>query len=238
VHTIKTTLAKGELVPIESLGFTLRPVETHADLLRACSVRAQAYGHKDSAYRESMSCPDAVDASPWTSVFLCEDKATGTPVGTMRVQSTTLGETTLEIEKYVPPPRALEQYGRAEITRLAAVLGADPFVRVALWKASYLYCMAIQARWLLMGVRKPSLLRAYEQMGARDIFDDRRAVPLGHAGNFPHRVLALDIGSCERNWRAGNHPLLEFMVDTVHPDISVLPSVHRQAAKEVRLHVA
>lgn len=222
----------------ESLTFTLRAVESYEDLLRACSVRAQAYGHKNPDYRDSMAVPDAVDASPWTAVFLCEDKATGHPVGTMRVQSTTTGESGLEIEKYIAPPPELARHGRAEITRLAAVIGADPFVRLALWKAGYLHCMAVHARWLLMGVRKPSLLRAYEQMGARDIYDDRRTVPLGHAGNLPHRVLGLDIASCERNWRAARHPLLDFMVGTVHPDIALQQSVQRHHPEEVRLHVA
>jgi hypothetical protein len=222
----------------ESLSFTLRPVETYEDLLRACKVRAEAYGHKVPAYQDSMARPDAIDASPWTSVFLCEDKTTGDAVGTMRIQSTTRGQTKLEIEKYVLPPPELELHGRAEISRLASVIGADPFVRLALWKAGYLYCMAIQVRWLMMGVRKPSLIRAYEKMGAKDIFDDRHTVPLGHAGNLPHRILALDIGSCDKNWREQNNPMLHFMVGTVHPDIAVVPSVHRYAAAEnVRLHV-
>ncbi len=224
-------------MPSESLSFSLRPAETHEDLLRACSVRSQAYGHKFPEYRESMARPDDVDASPWTAVFLCEDKTTGDAVGTMRIQSTTRGAAKLDIERYVTPPPELELYGRAEITRLASIVGADPFVRLALWKASYLFCMAVQARWLIMGVRKPSLLRAYEQMGARDIFADRHTVPLGHAGNLPHRVLALDIGSCDQKWRESNHPMLHFMVGTVHPDIAVVPLVHRQPAEKVRLHV-
>ena len=221
----------------ESLSFTLRPVESYEDLLRACQVRAEAYGHKEPAYRESMVRPDAVDASPWTAVFICEDKITGQAVGTMRVQWTTRGQTKLEIEKYVVPPPELELHGRAEITRLASPVGADPFVRLALWKAGYLYCMATQARWLLIGVRKPSLIRAYEQMGAKDIFDDRHSIPLAYAGNLPHRVLALDIGACDQNWREKNHPLLHFMVGTVHPDIAVIPSVHRYAPEKVRFHV-
>ena len=144
--------SEGAVVPSESLSFTLRPVETYADLLLACAVRAEAYGHKVPAYRESMAKPDAVDASPWTAIFLCEDKATGNAVGTMRVQSTTRGGTKLEIEKYVTPPPELELHGRAEITRLSSIIGADPFVRLALWKAAYLYCMATQSRWLNMGV--------------------------------------------------------------------------------------
>lgn len=209
-------------MPRDSLSFTLRPVDTHADLLTACGVRAEAYGYRIPAYRESMAQPDAIDASPWTAVFLCEDKASGKAVGTMRIQSTTRGETALEIEKYVSAPPELLRHGRAEISRFSSVIGADPLVRLALWKAAYLYCMAIQARWLVIGVRKPALLRAYEQMGAKDIHADRRTVLLGHAGNLPHNVLALDIGSCEHDWRASDHPMLTFMVGTVHPDISVV----------------
>ena len=221
----------------ESLSFSLRPVANCEDLLRACKVRAQAYGHKDPAYLRSMLHPDAIDASPSTTVFICEDKVTGQAVGTMRIQTTTRGQEQLEIEKYVVAPPEMELHGRGEITRLASPVGADPFVRLALWKAGYLFCMASQVRWLMMGVRKPSLLRAYEKMGAIDIYDDRRAIPLAYAGNLPHRILALDIGACDQRWRQENHPLLHFMVGTVHPDISVLPSVNRYASKQVRLQV-
>lgn len=59
--------------------------------------------------------------------------------GFMRVQSTTRGGTKLEIEKCATPPPELELHGRAEITRLSSVIDADPFVRLALWKASATY---------------------------------------------------------------------------------------------------
>ena len=221
----------------EQLSFTLRPVETHAELRLACGVRAEAYGRKHFAYRESMAEPDDIDASPWTTVFLCEDKFTGQPVGTMRVQSTTRGEQRLEIEKYVEPPVHMVRHGRAEISRLAAVVGADAFVRVALWKAAYLYSVAIQVRWLIMGVRKPSLMRAYERMGAVDVFDDKHLVPLGHAGFMPHRILALEITSLEQRFLRINPPLFSFIFDTVHRDISVLPSMQRHVTEKIGLHV-
>jgi len=224
-------------MPDELLSFTLRPVESHEDLLLACAVRAQAYGRKFPEYLESMSVPDAIDSSPWTAVFLCEDKITGEAVGTMRVQSTTRGNSKLEIEKYIQPTPELELFGRAEITRLSAVHGADPFVRLALWKAAYLYCMATQARWLIIGVRKPSLLRAYQQMGATDVFEDRREVRIAHGGNLPHRVLALDISDCPRKMRQDDNPLFHFLFGAVHQDISVMPSVNRRVVKHVGLHV-
>ena len=206
----------------ESFTFSLRPVESENDLKLACRVRAEAYGRKVPIYRESMLIPDDVDLSPWTTVYLCEDKLTGEPVGTMRIQSTA-GGGALEIEKHTRIPAALESSGRAEISRLSAVSGADPFMRLALWKAGYLHCMATRVRWLVLGVRKPGLLRAYQQMGAEDLTEPTL---LPHGGNLMYRILGLDVLSAESKWQEKNHPLLKFMVATTHPDIE-MPLVHR-----------
>ena len=228
----------GELAMLEeSLSFTLRPAETHEDLVRACSVRAEAYGNKVPAYRESMAQPDAVDASPWTTVFLCEDKLTKRPVGTMRLQARAQGKGDIELEKYVQVPERIAATSRAEITRLAAVMGADPFVRLALWKVGYLFCVEQHIRWLIMGVRKPALIHAYEKMGAKDVFEDGHAVPLAYAQNLPHRVFALDVEDCPRYWQSSEHPLLRFMTGTVHRDIVWMPSMNRSASMQVGLHV-
>ncbi len=216
----------------ESLTFSLRPAESENDLELACKVRAEAYGRKVATYRESMLTPDDVDLSPWTTIYLCEDKLTGEPIGSMRIQSTADGGA-LEIEKYIRIPAALQLHGRAEISRLSAVAGADPFVRLALWKAGYLHCMATHLRWLVLGVRKPGLLRAYEQMGAEEVTE---ATALPHGGNLMHRILGLDVLSAESKWQQKNHPLLQFMVTTTHPDIQ-MPLMHRLAAVPEKLGV-
>ncbi|HWK85668.1 MAG TPA: hypothetical protein VNS61_18235 [Caldimonas sp.] len=221
----------------ESLSFTLRPAETYDDLMLACRARAEAYGHKDPKYLKSMAEPDAIDLSPWTAVFLCEDKASGRPVGSVRIQTTTRGDTQLEIEKYVEPPAEYLDFGRAEVSRLSAVHGGDPFIRMALWKASYLYCKATQVGALIVGVRKPALIRAYTQMGFKDIYADRRYVPLGHGGPLPYRVMLADVLAAERFWYEENPLMLRFMSQTIHPDLAIVPSVHRAPVEQVRLRV-
>ena len=221
----------------ESLSFTLRPAVTHDDLLKACAVRAEAYGNRDPAYRAAMAIPDGIDASPWTTVFLCEDKATQRPVGSMRIQAHARGHGELELEKYVQLPERITSTSRAEITRLSAVLGADPFVRLALWKVGYLACVEQGIRWLVMGVRKPSLIQAYEKMGAKDVFGDGRSVPLAYAKNLPHRVFALDVEDCPRHWESQDHPLLSFMTRTLHRDIVSKSLVDRNSSQQVGLHV-
>ena len=222
-------------MPTESFSFTVRPVVTHGDLLRACEVRAIAYGNKVPEYRETMLRPDAVDSLPATGIYLCEDKITGLPVGTMRIQTTRPGIDPLEIEKYVPPAAGFESSARAEITRLAAVPGADPFVRLALWKTGYLHCSSEGVRLLMIAVRKPALIRAYERMGAKDIAPP---MPLPYAGNISHRIMAIDIRQAEVFWRDSDHPMLQFMAETRHPDIHAFQSVNRVPAVQEEIAVA
>jgi hypothetical protein len=205
----------------ESFSFAVRPVTTHADLLRACEVRAIAYGNKIPEYRESMLSPDSVDQLPATGVYLCEDKITGQAIGTMRVQVSRPGLDGLEIEKYAPTPSGFAGLARAEITRLAALPGSDPFVRLALWKVGYMHCANNHVRLLMIAVRKPSLIRAYERMGAKDI---SAPIAIPYAGNLAHRIMAINIQEAEVFWRESNHPMLQFMAETTHPDILAFQS--------------
>ena len=220
---------------IDSLSFTLRLVDTHEDMAKVCEVRAMGYGHHAPALREHMALPDAIDLSPWTAVFLCEDKATGAPIGTMRVQDNTRGGVQVEIEKYLLLPDWLAAGGaRCEMSRLVIAAGADPLVKAALWKAGYLRCLALNVRWLIIGARKPGLMRQYQYLGARDMYDDERLVPLGHGWNLPHRILVMDIPGAATDWYDKRHRLLRFMVETDHPDIGI-GSVNGPAAARQRL---
>jgi hypothetical protein len=223
----------------ELLTFKLRRAETHRDLLRACKVRSAAYGHKAPQYREPMSQPDAIDASPWTTVFICEDKVTGEAIGTMRVQTREHDRGELEMERYVDLPEYLKKATCAEVTRLAAPIGVDPFVRLALWKAAYLFSASQGISWIVMTVRKPALIRAYERMGSKDVFPDTvDGFVLPYVGSLPHRIYALDIDNFYAFWSDSKHPLLEFMTATNHEDIMAVPaSMHRLPVQGVGLRV-
>lgn len=219
----------------ELLSFTLRRAECHQDLLRACKVRAAAYGYRAPEYREAMAQPDAIDASPWTIVFICEDKISGEAVGTMRAQTREHDRGELELERYVKLPSYLQRATCTEITRLAAPIGSDPFVRLALWKAAYLFSVSQGISWIVMSVRKPALIRAYERMGSKDVFPDQlNGFVLPYVGNMPHRIYALDIDNFYGFWSDSKHPLLEFMTATNHEDIlAVSPSMDRRSVRGV-----
>ncbi len=202
-----------------SLSFTLRVARSAPELEGACAARALSYGHHLPGLQAAYSKPDAVDLTPATAVLVCTDKRHGHTVGTARVQLSTRGP--LSIEQAIVLPDTMAGQARAEVTRLSAVPGADPLVKLALWKAAYLYCQASQVRWMVIGARSEALVRQYRRLGFADLHADQRSVPLAHAGGVPHRVLVFDSMTAERHWHAAKNGLYGFMIDTLHPDIDL-----------------
>ena len=202
-----------------SLSFTLRVARSALELEAACEARSLSYGHHMPAMKAALCAPDSLDLTPTTAVLVCTDKRRGHTVGTARVQLSTRGP--LLIEQSIELPDAMAEQARAEITRLSAVPGADPLVKLALWKAAYLYCQASQVRWMVVGARCEALVRQYRRLGFDDLHADRRSVPLVYAGGVPHRVLVFDSMTAERAWHSAKNGLYGFMIDTLHPDIDL-----------------
>jgi hypothetical protein len=203
----------------QSLSFEVRVAKARHEIEAACKVRAQAYGHHVPGLHGTLLEPDLLDVDEHTVVVLCVDKASGSPVGTARFQTNAGGP--LLIEHSVEIPVDMRTDTRAEITRLSAVAGADPLVKLALMKASYLFCMATQVRWMVIGARNEALVRQYRRLGFQDVFGDGRTVPLLHAGRMEHRILAFNVTAAERTWKECRHPLYQFIFDTSHPDIQL-----------------
>lgn len=202
-----------------TLGFALQPAASRDDLLDACAVRAQAYGHHLPEMGVRLTEPDPLDQAPGTTVFLCRDKASGRATGTMRIQTSQAGA--LMMEQSVTLPDWLAAAPRAEITRLAVSVGADPLTKLCLMKASYLFCMAQHVRWMVIGARNEALIRNYRRLGFVDALGHDEQVPLAHTGGLLHSILAFDVLAAERAWAAKRHPLYGFMVQTVHEDVQV-----------------
>lgn len=207
-------------MPTSELSFTVRVAREGRALREACAVRAQAYGHHVPALAQALAEPDALDIDPGTAVLVCRDKASGEVVGTARIQRN--HPRPLAIEASVELPPALAAQTRAEITRLAIRPGADPLLRPMLVKACWLYAVAAQIRWLVIGARSPALVRVYRGLGFQPLHADGAPVPLPHAGGLAHSVLVFDVVAAERQWHATQHGLYGFMVDTWHPDLQLL----------------
>jgi hypothetical protein len=204
----------------QSLRFSLRVARCESELRAACGVRAASYGHHLPQLRAAFGEPEEMDWNPDTAVFVAFDKASGEAVGTARLA--TNARRPLQVEQSAVLPEPLADRVLAEVTRLAVRPGHDdPRVKHGLMKATYLYCMARQVQWMVIGARSDALIRQYQRLGFTDLLGEGRMVPLAHAGNLPHRVLGFDVTAAERNWHAACHPFYDFMVRTHHPDIEL-----------------
>ncbi|MCC2958564.1 hypothetical protein LK542_23415 [Massilia sp. IC2-477] len=207
---------------IERLPFTVRRVETEADLLKAVNIRHAAYARHVPEFARSLALPEAADYEDDSIVLLAESKLDGTPIGSTRIRTNL--HRPLGVEESVALPDWLQGRRLVEATRLGIDEGrVGRVVKLALIKACFMYCED-NAIDYSVATGRPPVDRQYEQLLFADVFPGQGAIPLRHVGNLPHRVMAFEIGSFEQRYRDAGHPLVKFFFDTHHPDIDVGPA--------------
>jgi len=207
----------GNEIAVERLPFTIRVVRHEQQLRKAVDIRQRAYGRHVPALGEMLREPEANDRNPGCVVLLAESRLDGEPLGTMRIQ--TNRHRPLALESSVELPDWLSDRSLAEATRLGVTEGRiGRMVKTMLFKAFYQYCLTADIEWMVIGARSP-LDRMYQALLFQDVFPGQGYIPLMHAGNLPHRVLAFELETAEARWRAAKHPLLDLFVNTSHPDI-------------------
>lgn len=214
------------------LPFSVHLAASAGDLADARRVRGLAYGHHFPQLLEELQRPDPFDTLPGVSVLIARDKSSGQPCGTLRVATSIHGQ--LQLEQAVVLPAPIASCARAELTRLAVVPGGPALAKLALMKAGYLFCVAAQVRYMVVGARRDALVSQYRRLGFADLFGPDDRFVFAHAANLPHRVLYFDVTSAERLWHGGGerpHPLYEFMVRAVHPDIDLFGHGRRLPAE-------
>lgn len=204
---------------VERLPFTIRVVQSESDLFKAIRVRHTAYSRHLPELGDMLKEPEALDYDNDVAVLLAESKLDGSPLGTARIQANAAHP--LCVEQSIALPAYMQGQPLAEVTRLGVETGRiGRLVKVALVKASFMYCERHGIRWAIAAGRAP-IDQQYEALLFSDLYPGQGFVPLQHAGNIPHRVMAFEIGTGHARWTAAKHPLLDFFSHTDHPDISV-----------------
>lgn len=202
----------------ERLPFTVRVVRSEKALDKAVAIRQAAYARHVPAFAEGLKTPEPNDYDQGSMILLAESKLDGSPVGTIRVQANRYHS--LAIEQSAKLPDRMRGKNMVEATRLAIAEGrVGRVTKVVLIKALYLYCLEAGIDWVIAGARPP-LDRQYDAFLMDDLYQGK-LIPLRHAGNIAHRILALDIPGARARWEAAGHPLFDFMCHTHHPDIDL-----------------
>jgi len=207
----------------ERLPFTIRRVQTQADLEKAVRIRHAAYARHVPDFARTLAQPEAADFDADTIVLLAESKLDGTAIGSTRIRTNL--HRPLGVEESVVLPDWLQGKRLVEATRLAVDEGrVGRMVKIALVKACFMYCQD-NAIDFSVATGRPPVDRQYEQMLFVDVFPEDGLVPLRHVGNIPHRVMAFEIATFQQRWTEARHPMLDFFFNTQHPDIDIGPVV-------------
>jgi hypothetical protein len=210
-------------VKIGHLPFVVRLVRTELQLQKVCELRAAAYGHHMPEFGERLLEPESYDTEPGNVILLAEDKATGAAVGTLRIHLNTHRK--LPLEAAVTLPERMQGHLLVEISRLSVRPGYSQMdVRLALFKAAYLYCYANQVQYMLVTARRP-LDRVYKSVTFKPLNGKDEWIPIPYTGNIEHTVLVFDVLMAERIWYHENHRLYPFFKQTYHPDLQVFSAV-------------
>jgi hypothetical protein len=204
---------------VENLPFSVTIVRNEERLHKAVELRQAAYARHLPELAEKLREPEALDHDRGTLVLIAESRMDGSALGTLRIQGNDFRP--LLLEQSITLPEQYSGKSLAEATRLGVDQGrVGLVVKTALFKAFYLVCLEAGIDWMVIAGRAP-MDRQYVGLQFEDVNPNTPWVPLRHASNIPHRVMAFEIATAERRWRDANHKLYDFMVRTVHPDIDV-----------------
>ncbi len=203
----------------EILPFTVRLVRDQKDLTKAVDIRQSAYARHLPEFAETLRVPESTDAQDGVVVLLAESKLDGSALGTMRIQ--TNRSAPLSLEHSVDLPDWLRVRPLAEAARLGVTDGkSGRLVKTILFKAFFQYCQLAGVEWMVIAGRSP-IDRQYERLLFSDVFPGQGYIPLLHVNNMLHRVMSFEIATAKARWTNSNHPLLDFMCNTHHPDINI-----------------
>lgn len=212
----------GRPAPVE-LPFIIRLARTQDHLAKAVSVRWQAYSRTLPELSLELREPEAADLADSSVVLLAESKATGLPIGSLRIETNFDGPHYLS--RFFTLPSEFTGKPIAWVTRLAVQSGTTgQTAKLALFKAMYMYCLAFQIAWITVG-SVPPLDKQYLRLGFRPIFPNGKLVPMPSNNSIPQRMLALNVLDAEREWRCQKHPFYKFIVRDYCPDIQIFSSL-------------
>lgn len=213
----------------ETFPFTIRVVSNIRELEKAVRIRHAAYLRHIPGFAQELTLPENADSEPGVVVLLAESKFDGSPVGTMRIQTNI--HKSLALEQSVTLPESMRTRRLAEATRLGVTHErVGRMVTTALFKAFFLYCRQNRIDFMTIAARSP-VDRQYDRLLFKDVYPDVGYIPLKHASDIPHRIMALDVNNVEAIWTQAKHPLRGFIFQTFHNDINVVGTGLYQSAR-------
>ncbi len=207
----------------ETLPFTVRIASQH-DLRDVAELRANAYSKHLPELGAKLRQPEESDYELGCEVMTARSKLDGSLLGSLRTHSNVFKP--LPLQASVRLPARYQTVRMVETTRLC-VQGSpnSSLVRNALFKALYQYCRLQNVDWMMAVGRRP-VDRIYDALLFSDVGEPGKFSTMAHVGGIPHRVMSLSPEQALESWKACDHPLFKFVIQTHHPDIDLSKSAN------------
>lgn len=199
----------------------VRIVRTEQQLSKARSIRTLRY--RSAELGAEVEQPDAMDYAPNAAVLLTEDRITGLPLATIRID-TGRGEHFYPSDNFDLPTR-VKRNASAYLTRLASVPGTTGAraTRLTL-KAAYRFCIATEMQWMIAFALPPSD-RHYKTLGFHTLPEMPDPLPWP---SHPERVgtlMVCNLFEVETRWRQEGHRNYSFFFGEHSPEIEIFSSL-------------
>lgn len=212
----------------------VRLVRTESGLEQAVEVRKESYGRHTPEMVPVLARPELQDFSPEAVVFVAEQVGTGRVLGSIRVVTNV--QTPLSFERELALPDRFRNTQISVVQRLSLVPGpAGVEAKKSLFKAFYLYSLAMQIEWMVL-YTPPPRDKLFSRLGFSPVFDGDGLI----AGEFSDyrqvRLLALRVWEVEPLWRKSIPEWHDFFFRQFTPGIKIFSSVSNRA-KASRLSI-
>lgn len=218
-------LGKAELLPnglSNETDFIIRIARTEEQLRQVTRLRYQSYSRTIPSLKETVNGPDSADYAQSTVILLAEDRATGSPLATVRIEVADDGY-------YLPRdlldlPDGIPVEATSYYSRLAACSGRNgTAAKLSIVKAAVRYSLAVGKHWVLAAT-PPGRARNYRMLGLKKL-TDKPPVAMPGFEHIELILLGVNLFDLERTARDRNEGFLKFLFSPASPEIEVFSSV-------------
>ena len=199
----------------------VRVVRTEDQLAKALEFRKQRY--EAVGLNMLVQTRDPMDYDEHSTVLLAENRESGDPMATIRIESG-LSDTFYPTDNFEIPKRIARE-SSAYLTRLAGATNSDGQLAARLvLKAAYRYCIAVEIQWLLAFALRP-MHRRYYSLGFDPMPESPDPIPWPADPEQTGRLVVCDLFDVERKWRETDHYNYPFFFGQRSPEIEIFSSL-------------
>jgi hypothetical protein len=212
----------GPMKKIEELPFIVVISRDDSTAARLLATRERAFNRHSHPFKNTDSFKKTLKADPGLIVSAML-KSSGECLGSVKIESNF--DEQFYFEKEVSTPDLVERIGSICLSRLSVTEGQMGLtVRLALWKAVYLYAHARESQYVYGFVDTPRH-RLYRSFGFEPAIDGNPDLILECHENLPMKLVRSEVNSFQATLLRTSEKVEEFFFQTRHPDIQIFSSV-------------